>query len=493
MPFLIEHITEVVLTIVVIVLLGTGALVAMAIGRRQRRERYFERLDDLRQRYSPVVAAIFARKIEYDRGLEALKGIGGLDRLFFLEQLLFEKIPNAAQVPIACQLSEDLGLVKVWQSHLSGRFELASLRDALARPEGILQRIGRLNFILKAKSAENLGIIRHQPSWPLLVTALSDSHPDVQSVAARSLAAIGETESFPALLARLKEIVTHPANKISLRSIKSALVSFPLKEAQRLLPSLKHEHPRVRFMAVDIIREMVEREAALNEDFVLDASIFGPELGEILLTHCCFDDNGDVRARSAPIISYLSDVRATPVLLTLLDDPQWFVRLHTVRALAKRKFLSQGEQISQRLTDPHWLVREAAAQTLLVFGRAGVDQLANHMLNTQDRYSREQIADEMQRTGLIPTLLAQYSASTDKREALVFGQLADLGKTSYLLATLISSSDRNLRKKFLADFGAHPDPKIRAWVKKIATLEPDTEIRVLAINMIGKSMDDTEA
>jgi HEAT repeat protein len=493
MPFLIEHITEVVLSIVVIVLLGTGALVAMAIGRRQRRERYFERLDDLRQRFGPIIAALLGRQIEYQRGMEALKGITGIDRLYFLEQLLFEKPLVAAQVPVARQLSEDLGLVEVWQTQLTGKFDVSSLRDALARPEGILQRVGRLNFILKAKSAENLGLIRHQPSWPLLAKALTDSHPDVQSVAARALAAIGETESFPALLDRLRDILVHPSSTISLRSVKSALVSFPLKEAPRLMPSLQDQHPRVRFMAVDIIREMVEREAALNEDFVLDASIFGPELGEILLTHCCFDDNGDVRARSAPIISYLSDVRATPVLLTLLEDPQWFVRLHTVRALAKRKFMSQSEHISERLTDSHWLVREAAAQTLLVFGRTGVDQLSAHMLKTQDRYSREQIADEMQRTGLIPTLLTQYASSTDKHETQVLTQLADLGKTSYMLATLISSSDRTLRKKFLADFGAHTDPKIRAWVKKIATLEPDTEIRSLAITMIGRALDATEA
>jgi HEAT repeat protein len=493
MPFLIEHITEVVLTIVVMVLLGTGALVAMAIGRRQRRERYFERLDDMRQRYRPVVAALLGKKIDYEKGLDALKGIGGLDRLYFLEQLLLEKQPNAAQIPVARQLAEDLGLVKIWQSHLAGKFDVATLRDALARPEGLLQRVGRLNFILKAKSAENLGAIRHQPSWPLLANALHDSHPDVQSVAARALAAIGEPESFVPLLERIKEIVLHPSNKISLRSAKSALVSFPLKEAHRLLPAMKHEHPRVRFLAVDILREMVEHEAALNEDFVLDASMFGAEVGELLLTHSCFDDNGDVRARSAPIISYLVDVRGTPVLLTLLEDPQWFVRLHTVRALAKRKFLSQAEQVAQRLTDAHWLVRQAAAQTLLVFGHAGVDTLADHMLQTQDRYSREQIADEMQRSGLIPTLVAQYGTSTENREALVFAQLAEMGKTSYLLATLLTSSDKFLRRKFLADFGSHPDPKIRTWVKRVATVEPDSEIRKLAITMIGKSLDETEA
>jgi HEAT repeat protein len=493
MPFLIEHITEVVLTIVIVVLLGTGALVALAIGRRQRRERYFERLDDLRQRYSPVVAATLNKKIEYKRGVEALQGISGLDRLYFLEQLLFEKPPTAAQIPLLRVLCQDLGLINVWQRHLSGKFDVASLRDVLARPEGLLQRFGRLHFLLRAKSAENLGIVRHQPSWPLLAKALNDSHPDVQSVAARSLAAIGEPESFGSLLERLQTIVSRPGASLSLRSVKSALVSFPLKEAQRLVPSLQHQHPRIRFLAVDIIREMTEREAALDEDFVLDASIFGGDLGEIFLTQCCFDDNADVRARAAPVIAHLSDVRATPVLLTLLDDPQWFVRLHAVRALAKRKFLSQADQIARRLTDSHWLVREAATQTLLVFGRAGLDQLANHMLQTQDRYSREQIADEMQRAGLIPALVAQYASSTDDRETRVFGQLVEMGKTSYLVATLISSADQTLRIKFLKDFGKDPDPRIRAWVKKLSTVDPDKEIRALATTLVGAPVPGREA
>ena len=106
------------------------------------------------------------------------------------------------------------------------------------------------------------------------------------------------------------------------------------------------------------------------------------------------------------------------------------------------------------------------------------------MLQTQDRYSREQIADQMQRAGLIPALLAQYAASASDREARVFGQLAEMGKTSYLVATLISSSDRNLRKKFLLDFGRVPDPKIRGWVRKLITIEPDEDIRTLAASII---------
>lgn len=484
MPFLIEHITELVVTIIATVLLGTGVMIFLAIRRRQRRERYFERLDGLRERYAPVIAALLARQVEYERGLETLKGISGADRLYFLEQLLFQKPASPGQIPVLHQLCEDLGLVKMWQKHLIRQIDAAALRDALARPEGFVHRIGRLHFLLRAQSADYLGIIRDRESWPILVKALDDPHPDVQAVASRALAAIAEPKCFPALLDRLHAIVLKPSAAISLRSVKSALVSFPLQEAGRLLPSLEHAHPRIRFLAVDIIREMVEREAAREEEFTLDTTIFGADLAEVFLTRCAYDDNPDVRARVAPVVAYLEDERATPVLLTLLEDPLWFVRLHVVRALAKRKFLSQVEQIAPRLTDAHWTVREAAARTLLVFGRVGVDLLSDHLLMTEDRYSREQIADEMQRAGLIPTLLDLYGSDQDKRESRVLHQLADMGKTSYLLSTLVSSPDRKLRKKFLLNFGRDADAQIRDWVRYAATREADQELRDLAASFV---------
>jgi HEAT repeat protein len=480
MPFLIEHIFEVVLTIVIVVLLGAGSLVVATIARRQRREKYFQRIDELRQRYAPVIAAVLAQKLEYERALAVLKGISGLDREQVLEQLLLEKKPTADQVPILRRLSEDLGLVRLWQERLSGRVSSASIRDAIARPGGILERVGRLHFLVRAKAADSLGIIQHRPSWPLLVRALEDPHPDVQIVAVRALAAIQEPDSFASLVQRLQAVVLKPTTTLSLRAVKTALVSFPLKQAVGLIPSLNHSHRRIRFLATDIIREIVERHAAWEEEFVLDAKIFPPELTETFLNELCFDENPDVRARTAPVISRLADPRATPVLLTLLEDPQWFVRLHAVRALAKRKYLSQAPRVAQRLTDPHWMVREAAARTLLVFGRVGSDHLASHFLSTEDRYSREQIADEMQRAGLIPGLLAQFGSAEDDVEANVLEQFAQMGKTSYLVAVLRHSSEHNLRKKFIERFGRYPDPQIRAWLRHIATEEPDEELRALA-------------
>jgi HEAT repeat protein len=487
MPFLIEHITEVVIAIVILVMLGTGALVAITIGRRQRRERYFQRIDDLRQRYGPVIASVLTQKLEYERGLEVLKGIMGLDRNFVLEQLCLERRPTPEQVPILRRLCEDLGLVRIWQERLTGRRGLASIREAFTRPEGIVERIGKLNFLLRARSADNLGIIQHRTSWSLLVRALEDPHPDVSSVAVRSLAAIQEPDSFSALVERMHAVILKPSPRISLRTIKTALVSFPLKQATTLAPSLEHSHRRIRFMATDIIREMVERMAASEEDFVLETKVFSPKLTDMFLDQLCFDENPDVRARSAPVIAYLADPRATPVLLTLSEDTQWFVRLHAVRAVAKRKFLPLASHIAQRLTDPNWMVREGAARTLLVFGRVGSDHLAAHFLRTQDRYSQEQIADEMQRAGLVPALLTQYASDGGGQEGEVIEQLAQMGKTSYMVGILDSSSDQNLRRKFLQNFGRHPDPQIRGWVAQVAERESDATLRALAQTAIRKA------
>ena len=90
--------------------------------------------------------------------------------------------------------------------------------------------------------------------------------------------------------------------------------------------------PRIRFLATDIIREMVEH--AGKSAAGLDAEGFPAALIEVFLNKLCRDANPDVRARAAPVISSFTDPRVRPTLLALLDDSQWFVRLHAVRALA---------------------------------------------------------------------------------------------------------------------------------------------------------------
>jgi HEAT repeat protein len=202
-------------------------------------------------------------------------------------------------------------------------------------------------------------------------------------------------------------VLLEPDTAVSLRSIKAALIRFPLERAAVLLPSLAHSNGRVRFAAVDIIREMADLRAAASPGFVLDSKTFEPELAEIFLGRLCSDENLDVRARAAGVIAHMDDRRATPALLELLKDAQWPVRLHAVRALSQPRYVREAAAIARRLTDSHWMVREAAVGTLLTFGQDGLDHLLETFLTGHDRYCQEQIAEAIHRAGLIPHIFKQ--------------------------------------------------------------------------------------
>ncbi|HET7214158.1 MAG TPA: hypothetical protein VFL79_11255, partial [Terriglobia bacterium] len=154
MPFLIENVTKVVLALFVLALLGNLFLIGAVFLRRRRRQKYFSRVDALRERYGPTVAGIISGSITYRNGLDDLRQISGADRLFMLERLCLEKKPAPEEVPLTRRLCEDLGLVKIWQQRLMGQIDQASLREALVNPQGLLRRVKFLHFLIRSKSAE---------------------------------------------------------------------------------------------------------------------------------------------------------------------------------------------------------------------------------------------------------------------------------------------------------------------------------------------------
>lgn len=481
MPFLIETVTKVVLALFVLALLGNFFLIGLVFLRRRRRQKYFSRLDALRGQYGPIIAGVISGRKAYLNGLDELRQIHGPDRLSVLERLCLEEKPTLEEEPLLRRLCEDLGLVKIWQQRLLGQIDQASLREALINPQGLLRRVKFLHFLIRSKSAENLGRIRHEPSWPLLVKALEDPNPDIQMVAVRALAAIHHPGSVLPLAEQLHKAVVESAPSLSVRALKTALVSFPLQSARELRGSLRHPNPRIRFLATDIIREMVAREVTSKTDFRLDRKDFDSETAAVFLRDLPFDANPDVRARAAPVIACLADPHAASTLFTLLEDSVWFVRLHAVRSLAGQRFLSAAGRISSVLTDPNWRVREAAVRTLRGFGRQGLDLLTAHFLATRDRYSREQVADEFQRAGLIPELLTRSAEAGNGRETAVLRNMAEMGKTSYMISVLEEGEAKGkLRKSFLKQFGGYPDPQIHQWVERVAVKEPDFDVRSLA-------------
>ena len=137
-------------------------------------------------------------------------------------------------------------------------------------------------------------------------------------------------------------------------------------------------------------------------------------------------------------------------------------------SLARPRYAGLAAEIAERLTDSNWRVREAAARALPKLGPPGVDALLECLVSTQDRYCREQIIEEIERAGLLPTLLARYAENAGGREGQAIEQFVNAGKTSGLLAVLENGAAPEARDRFMNDFGRHPDPQIRVWVERVA-------------------------
>jgi len=122
----------------------------------------------------------------------------------------------------------------------------------------------------------------------------------------------------------------------------------------------------------------------------------------------------------------MAEPRATAALLKLLGDAKWPVRLHAARAMAKPRYAAQAAEVARHLTDSHWRVREAVAHCLPAFGSDGLHLMFRQLLLGSDRYGAEQIAEEIEKAGLLPALLGEFSSTTSRERLPVVDHLARL-------------------------------------------------------------------
>jgi HEAT repeat protein len=107
---------------------------------------------------------------------------------------------------------------------------------------------------------------------------------------------------------------------------------------------------------------------------------------------------------------------AVPHLLTELGSSLWRVRSRVLDVLCeiddpslKEVFLSaltdqdecSIELFKRAVSDANWQVRRAASEALGGFGLSAIKELTDVMLRSTDRFARQQVAEELQRSGLI--------------------------------------------------------------------------------------------
>jgi HEAT repeat protein len=465
-----DPVTHWAFVILVSVVMGTGLLIAVAFFRRWTQIRYARYVHTLQRQYRPLLAEALSGA-RNPAGIEALRELPLADLELLLDPVFSKrKLPERCLVFLQA-LCAELGLIELWQCRLANGGSAALSSSGSGAHSGFHDRpVG--HYLLRAKSIRNLGKLRHRPSWPLLVNALDDRHADIQSVALRSLASLGAPESFPVLRERLHAVAQGESLSPPLQGLQAAMVSYDLDCVPALLPSLRHSDRQIRMYATEILRTMVRRNATRPAGFTLTPELLTPPVVELLLTGLPVDPSAEIRARAAEVIVFLADPRALTVLGGLLCDPQWFVRLRTVRALAH---LHQAAaplllDIRECLRDTHWRVREAAIQTLISRGPEGKRQLYEHFLTSTDRTAREQIIEVLERAGLMAVLVEEYSAGANGAEALMVEQLASDAASQGLSRVLCASRPEILRK-----FLDRMLPGVKAKLRFLEEAPPEVE------------------
>jgi hypothetical protein len=148
--------------------------------------------------------------------------------------------------------------------------------------------------------------------------------------------------------------------------------------------------------------------------------------------------------------------------------------LHAVRACADRSYSELIPSVVKRLSDKKWRVREAAVRTLSVFGSSGTNELYRYFISTNDLYASEQIAEGIQRGGLVPDLTAALTSSVEDAglARAVFEKMAILGKTSLLITTVASVTKPQAQIALMESLTTSPTPELAAVLKMIS--ETDT-------------------
>ncbi|MBI1912671.1 MAG: HEAT repeat domain-containing protein [Deltaproteobacteria bacterium] len=279
-------------------------------------------------------------------------------------------------------------MFKALESPNALRQEIFRYFDELGYIESYITTLYRGNKFAQALAADKLGRIKCIKALPHLIFALKGVHKDIRNMAVYALGVINHEDAIPHLIERLRSAALTD-EEVSIRIVKSSLISFGEAVIPKLLPEIRNQSWRIRSAAADILAELRPKTPIIAEAFMDALS----------------DPEQDMRAKAAKGLGKLRYWPAIDRLKELLQDPFWVVRLHAARALGLIGDPVVIDSLREMLKDKNWQVRKSAAEALGKIGGRAYIVLLQVYLYSNDRYATEQVADEMERMGIIKEFL----------------------------------------------------------------------------------------
>lgn len=380
--------------------------------RRWIRSSYFKRLDRERVRLKPIVQKFLKKESNFNS--EELKYRYNTVSWEAVEHLLLSEKQSADD---------------------ENKIRISKLFEELGYPAFYQQRLKTGNRYKRAEAAEKLGRIGSTKATSNLIETLKDSSKDVRSIALRSLAMIGDHRAHPYLIEKLSQIESEKG-AVFIPILKDVFVSLGESIVPLILSKMGGYDIKTLSIVIEILGEIGSKKPV-----------------SILISHL-EHNNPEIRAKAARALGKIRDISSVPNLLKMEKENVWFVRLQICRALGSIGDPKGIDFLTKMLVDENWQVRAASAESLRMIGSLAFSVLATTLIESPDRYAKEQVAEEMQRSGIIDEVINHLDDSQEHERELskkLLNSLAVLGITS-------------LMKKA---HGTHPSKKVRLEVETI--------------------------
>jgi HEAT repeat protein len=361
----------IIMTIAALLLLIV-ALFLTSIIRRAYKERKYRRLDYLRK--------IFDNKIR-----ESLDS-GSLQR----KQSEFTASPRSD----AWQAIEDILLNLINEERYKD--EVRKQLSVLGYISFYEKQIENRNIQMRALGIDKLGRMKSEASLPKLIALLDDKNSEIVSVVVRSLSKIGGRAALQAIVERLSVILDRSI--VTRKAMGMALQTF----GADAIPALIEQNAgRDNLWVMSCILDILSRLPA------------DPRAVHLAAAHLS-STNVEVRSKALKVLGRAENIRIVhnlpELILPLLQDPVWFVRLQAIRSIRALGTEGALAPIGKLIFDENWQVRNEAVQACTVLGECSLDTFLEVLTGT-DRYAKDSVCEEIEKTNFSEQLINNLKAS----------------------------------------------------------------------------------
>jgi HEAT repeat protein len=399
-----------ILSTIAALLLLTAALFLMSVIRRAYKERKYRKLDQMR--------TIFDKKLR--QLLESGDGRGSLSEFLApprsdtwqaVEDILLNLINEERYRDEVKKLFLTLGYISFYEKQLENR-----------------------NIQVRALGIDKLGRMKSEASVLKLIPLLDEENPEIVSVSIRSLSKIGGRAALQAIVERLSVILDRSI--VTQKAMGMALLAF----GADAIPSLvEHKAGQEKLWVMSCILDILSRLPA------------DPRSVRLAAGHLSSTDV-EVRSKALKVLGRAENVSMVhnlpELILPLLRDPVWFVRLQAIRSLRALGHEAAMVSIGKLIFDQNWQVRNEAAQTLILQGGSFLDIFLEVLTGT-DRYAKDSICEEIEKTNFSVRLIENLKAPDQnlrKKSLQVLELMNSLGFSTPHKAYLEDGGDESVKE-----------------------------------------------